>query len=219
MWSEQGSKWRLDHWKKLWKKRDSMHNHDDWYGSDADFVKAVSSWLPPNTRILELGAGKSGVAAELALNDRVASILSTDISPDIVDGLKVRHNARQLPKLAFATLDSLNVQLNGTDYFNIVIEKAGLFDVHQQNTVLLERTLACITTKAFNPRSGGYIVVLAKGEGAKFGVSNAVKSRPDFNCSIAETIPVTPPTQKTDRVKNFCRELWRCVLGNGSEGM
>merc|ERR1712228_730989 len=106
--------------------------------------KALSPWLSSDVHILELSAGKSAMGVRLMDDSRVAAVLSTDISPEIVNWLQLRYR-QEWSRLEFAVADNLNLKLN-TKPFQIVIEQAGCFDFYQKNGAILERMLECITT-------------------------------------------------------------------------
>jgi hypothetical protein len=192
-------------WEHLWR---SLPQFKDWYNEEAQFLQHLLPRLPAGAQCLELGTGRNSLAAKLHGAHRVQSILSVDITREVVVEQKRRHVAsisHGARPFGFEVANSLKLKFSelsllGWQRFDVVFEKAGLFDIHRKNTGLLQRLLACIVTEAFQPSRGGSIVLLiTKEQDDKVGLCSdcdraglvgALASRPEFNCSIAERTPL-----------------------------
>lgn len=215
-WNATGSDQRQFLWTRFW---GTQSQHKDWYRAETEFLQHLLPRLPTGAHCLELGPGRTSLAVSVQRASKVHSLLSIDISQDIVSEQKLRHASDIVPVVSgfdFEVADALNLHFSGFKQhgwqrFDVVFEKAGLFDIHRRQTGLLQRLLACIVTEAFEPSRGGTIITLIKEEAyensegcadcVSTGLIGAVSTRPDFNCTVTEKFPVTNSWLRTDARK------------------
>jgi len=192
-WSARDSQRRREVWDDAWRR---LPQQKDWYQADSQFLRALLPRLPEGARVLELSAGRSRVAEGLARAGRARSVLSTDISGELV----LERQAEARGRLDFEIADSLNLRFPADRRFDVVFEKAGVSDMQQANPRALQRLLACAATRALEPRIGGLLVALVHdhrcSEAARCsaGFVGAINARPEFNCIVEEFEPLIPAT-------------------------
>jgi hypothetical protein len=204
-WTGEGREKRRFLWKRFWR---TQPEHKDWYNSEGTFLQHLLPRLPHGARCMELGAGRSSLASSVYGSGKVQSLLSIDIDDTIVSEQSERYAAEILQgghRLDFQVADAFGLSFSdfkrfGWQRFDMVFEKAGLFDIHNKprQTGLIQRLLACIVTEAFEPTRGGSLIALVREKPddsaedcADCGLIGAVSARPDFNCTIAERFPLS----------------------------
>lgn len=196
IWSPEGGATRRSGWNKFWSKINAMDK--DFYESDEYFLKALVPRVPKHARVLQLGAGRSNIAERLFKMGEVASILSTDISAELVGELRKLYPPSVWTGLTFATVDSWNMKFPKKQQFDVVVEKAGIFDIQRENSGLLQRLLACIVTQAFEPSRGGLLIVMARVRDPPSnypeGLTGVFSLRPEFNCTLKEQFSLEVPS-------------------------
>jgi hypothetical protein len=188
---------------------DKASPHKDWYNSQDAFLKLLMRWLPDGARCLQIAAGVNSLASMVRDSGRVHSLLNIDIVPRNVEIMLQRFSGLSATALESTTLVGFQIadafNLNFSDFertgwqrFDVVFEKAGMFDVHKTCPGCMQRLLACIVTEAFEPSRGGTIIALVRNSVIQEedqscidpGLASAVAVRPDFNCMVTETVPL-----------------------------
>lgn len=222
MWATAGGV-RRSNWDYMWLKLPESKN---WFHADDIFLEQLKPHLPVGANCLQLGPGRSKVADGIISTGSVASLLNIDVSEQLIAELLQKHNGKTsqpTTRVGFEVMDSFNLRFSDFEKrgwgnrFDVVIEKAGVFDIHRKSTDALQRVLACLVTEVFQPSVGGLLIVAVSEEPdpAEFarcrncpegdtrcvpcrvpqsGLEKALEVRPDFNCSLLEAIQVYPQT-------------------------
>lgn len=209
IWEAEGVEERRMSWDNLWH---AMPQYKDWYNKEDEFLQQLLPRLPNGAHCLQLGVGRNSLAASVLNAGKIQSLLNIDIATEVVAEQQLKHaveiNQREI-QFDFKAADVLNLKFSdlnqaGWPRFNVVFEKAGLFDVYRRSTGLIQRQLACIITEAFEPSLGGRIVALVTQDVNEHpqkckhctspGLVEAVSIRPDFNCTTTEEFPLEQPS-------------------------
>ncbi len=105
-----------------WDRFHSVHSDTEWYGAGASCVALLPS---SRSRILHVGCGTSALGDALAAADGVASVLSTDFSPEAIAVQRARWKVAGGAH-AFAVEDASDLSGHGDSSFSCVVDKGTL---------------------------------------------------------------------------------------------